>query len=144
MRYLFIFLSMFISSCGNATDIGQVFENYLWEKRVVLIFAPDQENENHLKQIRIFDEAKDAMAERDITQWVIINNTRVVKDGAMLPHIGAPKFYRHFNVPAQDFTVILLGKDGEVKLRKKSIVTSSALFSLIDSMPMRKQKMQHK
>jgi hypothetical protein len=113
----------------------------LWQKRVVLVFAPDQENENYLKQMRVFGEVKDAMSERDIAQWDIIDSTRVVKEGAILPHVGTPRFYRHFNVSMPDFTVILLGKDGDEKLRKQSVVTSDTLFSLIDSMPMRKQEM---
>lgn len=142
MRYLLVLMFIFTSGCGNAMDVGQVFESYLWQKRVVLVFTPSDRDENYREQIHIFESIKDGMVERDLVQWVIIDNTRVTKEGAVLPQVGTPKLYRHFNVPAQKFTVILLGKDGEEKLREQSALTSDALFSLIDAMPMRQQEVR--
>jgi len=123
-------------------DVGQVFESYLWQKRVVLVFSPDQNNRSYSNQMRVFDAVQAGMLERDIAQWVIIENTLVTKEGGILPHVGTPKLYRHFDVSTQKFTVILLGKDGEEKLRSHDVVSPEKLFALIDSMPMRKQEMR--
>jgi hypothetical protein len=42
------------------------------------------------------------------------------------------------------FQVVLIGKDGGVKLRSSEPVSMKDLFGLIDSMPMRQQEMESK
>ncbi len=50
---------------------------------------------------------------------------------------------RHrFKVEANDFLVILIGKDGGEKLNSRTPVAADKLMQLIDSMPMRKQETQ--
>jgi hypothetical protein len=50
---------------------------------------------------------------------------------------------RHrFKVEPADFLVILVGKDGGVKLNSRTPVPMDQLEQLIDSMPMRKSEMQ--
>jgi hypothetical protein len=49
---------------------------------------------------------------------------------------------RRFAVGADDFTVVLIGKDGEEKLRSHTPVTIERLTALIDSMPMRQQEVR--
>jgi hypothetical protein len=50
---------------------------------------------------------------------------------------------KKFNI-VNDFIFILIGKDGTFKLRAEKPVSSDGLFSLIDSMPMRKEEMRRK
>jgi len=40
--------------------------------------------------------------------------------------------------------VILIGKDGELKLRKELPVELSEIFSVIDAMPMRQREMRER
>jgi hypothetical protein len=47
---------------------------------------------------------------------------------------------RRFRINPDDFTVILLGKDGGEKLRSETPVTMEILTRLIDSMPMRQKE----
>ena len=42
------------------------------------------------------------------------------------------------------FRVVLIGKDGGVKLRQEEPISVADLFALIDSMPMRKQEMRQR
>jgi len=49
----------------------------------------------------------------------------------------APELRASFQVPAEEFCVVLVGKDGGVKLREVAPVEATRLFALIDSMPMR-------
>ena len=41
-----------------------------------------------------------------------------------------------------DFTVLLVGKDGRVKLRREQPVAASEITALIDTMPMRQNEMR--
>lgn len=47
-----------------------------------------------------------------------------------------------FQVPENQFTVLLLGEDGGIKLRSNAPVAVSRLNSLIDAMPDRKVEME--
>jgi hypothetical protein len=49
---------------------------------------------------------------------------------------------RRFGVAAGSFRVVLLGKDGGVKLRSSEPLAVDRLDSLIDGMPMRRLEMQ--
>ena len=43
---------------------------------------------------------------------------------------------------AAEFSVILIGKDGGEKLRRKSLLTTRELFAIVDAMPMRRAEME--
>ncbi|MEO1019351.1 MAG: DUF4174 domain-containing protein, partial [Pseudomonadota bacterium] len=47
-----------------------------------------------------------------------------------------------FGVENSDFRVLLIGKDGGVKLRSNEWVSAHEVFALIDTMPMRRREMQ--
>ena len=49
---------------------------------------------------------------------------------------------RRFKVSPEGFTAILVGKDGEEKMRSQIPITAAKLFEAIDVMPMRRQEMQ--
>jgi len=48
----------------------------------------------------------------------------------------------HYGVEAGTFAVLLVGKDTGVKRRADDVVSPDALYSQIDSMPMRQREMQ--
>ena len=47
-----------------------------------------------------------------------------------------------YRIKPGDFTVLLLGKDGGVKLRRHAPVSFAELAGLIDSMPMRQEELR--
>jgi hypothetical protein len=49
-----------------------------------------------------------------------------------------------FRVPSGAFSIILVGKDGGVKLDRQDRTSLEEIFALIDSMPMRQQEMRRK
>jgi len=49
-----------------------------------------------------------------------------------------------FDIRPGQFTVILIGKDGEEKLRSMGQVSMEELFSLIDAMPMRQSEIRER
>jgi hypothetical protein len=56
----------------------------------------------------------------------------------------AASLRKHFDIPTKTFMLILLGKDGGIKLKRNDRVKLEEIFSLIDSMPMRKDEMRQK
>ncbi len=46
-----------------------------------------------------------------------------------------------FEVGDDEFRVILVGKDGGVKLKENTAISTCRLFGIVDGMPMRRQEM---
>lgn len=62
------------------------------------------------------------------------------RDMMQLTPVESASARRRFRIDQNDFTVILLGKDGGEKLRSDTPVTMEILTRLIDSMPMRQKE----
>lgn len=139
--FLMLLLLLSLSTCGNA-DVNQFMERYLWEDRVLVLFSPSLEEPAYREQIQDLENAAEALAERDVLIIHIIRESQVKVDGESKPQLGTPAFYEHFNVSPPNFAVLLIGKDGGVKLRQNKPLTIEKLTATIDAMPMRQQEMQ--
>jgi len=54
------------------------------------------------------------------------------------------QIFNEFQVHPTHFTLLLIGKDGYVKLRSKEVVSADYIFSIIDVMPMRMDEVKRK
>ncbi len=124
---------LLISSCGRADDIKAAFDAYLGESHVIIIFTPSYENEEYQKQIAELSSQEENLKNHNIKQWVIIKDTVVYAEGKALPHIGTPPLYRHFKTAPQDFTFILIDKDGNRRQVSNTAIASEKLYTLIDA-----------
>lgn len=68
------------------------------------------------------------MAERDLVVIIVEKETE----------------YKKYNVTPDQFTLLLIGKDGGEKFRSAKPVEIETIFRLIDSMPMRQAEMRSK
>jgi hypothetical protein len=102
-------------------------ERYRWSHRPVLLFAPSEQAPAYVEQRAALGEAVDELVERDI---VVLIDTDPSGQGPLRTSFGA-----------KGFEVLLIGKDGGVKLRQQAPVGTDVLFAVIDAMPMRRQEM---
>ena len=138
---MLILSTILASGSAQALDAARLMPALTWEKRVLLVFAPDPGHAELRQQQALLDAAEDGLLERDMTVIHAFADRRVSVDGT--PHaVGAPSFYDRFAVAQGEFRVILVGKDGTVKLDRGSAVDADDLFALIDAMPMRRLEMQ--
>ena len=104
-----------------------------WKERVLLVCASTSRQADFVEQKVLLLKA-DGLRERD---------TRTVD--VLYDQLGQAdkRFLRdELGIPAADFTVVLIGKDGGVKLRQGTPLTTQLLFSTIDAMPMRQREMR--
>lgn len=104
-------------------------ERYRWKQRVLLIFAPAETTKAFSKQKTIIRQNEAGFRERELVVLELLpdgKNTEVLR--------------RQFDAKPQEFTVILIGKDGGEKLRRPAPLAAKELFDLIDSMPMRQRE----
>ncbi|WP_407496047.1 DUF4174 domain-containing protein [Pseudooceanicola sp. MF1-13] len=110
-----------------APDTSDLSE-YRWSHRPVMIFAPSENDDQYEQAMAALQLAQAGLADRDI---IVLTDTDPSANGALRQDLNA-----------QGFTMLLVGKDGGVKLRSDDIILPEDLFATIDQMPMRQQEMQ--
>ena len=115
-------------------------EKYRWEHRLLLVFAPDADSTLYLRQQQMLLDAKPGLNERDMVIIFVFRDT-VATHGRPPAAVAAVDLRDAYGVLPHEFRVVLIGKDGGVKLRQEEPISMADLFALIDSMPMRKQEM---
>ena len=126
----------------SPTTLASLRDRY----RPLLLFAAKPDDPSLLAQMTRLKNAQAGLEHRDVLVIALViavpfNNPSSTK--VALTTEDGIEARRHFNVAPDEFTVILLGKDGGEKLRSRNPVSFQKLKDLIDSMPMRQDEMQH-
>lgn len=132
---------------GEATDIETVAENgeetapsygpfeaseitledLRFIARPVLIFADSAADPNVERQLRMLLERPDALEERDIV--IVIDTDPAARSDARV------------RLRPRGFSLVIMDRDGEVKLRKPSPWSAREVIAAIDKFPSRRQEM---
>ena len=109
--------------------------------RVVVVLAGASDDAMRDEQLRLLGEASAGLRERDMVVVEDVGGV-VTIDGVAQPE---PIPLREaYDAPPSGFQLLLIGKDGGVKLRSAELVATGELFALIDTMPMRRREMQER
>jgi len=115
---------------------------YLWKNRILLVF--NLQNDDQLnKQLHLFSKNQAGMDERDLIVFRILPDKVEQIHGKEYGKNAAEKLRSKYNIDKNDFTVILIGKDGTEKLRQQKVLSIDKLFATIDAMPMRRREMRN-
>ena len=133
-----------IGGSRNASAVSFDLSQFQWKNRLLLLFAPIR---NHpafdaLHQALITQQAE--VADRDLVVFEILESGTSTMDKADLDPQAARFLREKFKVRQGDFSVILIGKDGGIKLNRQNQTRIEDIFGLIDSMPMRREEMRQK
>ena len=148
---LVLLLSVFASSAmadvpPDSADFQ--LDAHRWEQRLLFVFAPSADAESLAVQAERFDGHDAGFHERDLLLLTITGaDTGTLREapGAearALTHTAVERLYDHFDVPADAFRVVLVGKDGTEKRRDAEPVTVRFVFDTIDAMPMRQRELR--
>ena len=102
-------------------------EDFLWLARPVVIFATSPNDPRFTTQLEELLNAPEDVMERDI---VLITDTEPNGKSDLRTELRP-----------RDFHLVLIGKDGQVKLRKPRPWDARELSRVIDKMPMRKREL---
>ena len=117
---------------------------YQWKNRIILIFAPSSDSDAYKQQVQEFEGQEDGILDRDLIIFQIFKRGGSHSGNASISEHQANQLRHKFGVKEGKFMIILIGKDGGVKLRSNGPVVAPELFSLIDGMPMRQEEMRTK
>ena len=105
-------------------------KTFAWQNRLIVVFANSKEDVRLQTQIEYLKIEPAALTEREI---VVLTDSDPAMDSPL-----RQKFR------PRGFTILLIGKDGQVKLRKPFPWDLRALSRAIDKMPMRRQEIKAK
>jgi hypothetical protein len=125
---------------ASTPDLSQ----YTWKNRLLLLFAPDRSHPyfESLQQA-LMERRADAMV-RDLVVFEILASGTSRVDGADIDSNTSRSLQERFQISPSDFSVILIGKDGGIKLKRGEQTNLEDIFGLIDSMPMRQEEIRDK
>ena len=120
------------------TMSSQDLREFKWKKRILLLMDTKNDLNTRYLQLSEFNARYNEMKERDLVLFVY-NGKEVLDRDGMITDINPD------NLTYGEFQgIILIGKDGGVKFRKKYLVEANEVFDLIDQMPMRRAEMKNK
>ena len=101
--------------------------SYRWTHRPIVVFANSPEDVNYTRQIKMLESGLNQLLVRDVVVLTDTNPSEV----SLLRELLRPR----------GFALLLIGKDGQVKLRKPFPWSVRELSRAIDKMPMRRQEL---
>jgi hypothetical protein len=133
---LFLIMSITVGASGK-----DFFKSLKWKYRPLLIFSTPKDK--HLKkQLSELEKNRQGIIERDMKIILLYANLTGTNDGVKMDSAQVEDCYKKFDISHEQFTILLIGKDGRVKMRKTKNISMKEIFSVIDKMPMRQREMR--
>lgn len=143
MRLFFtLALIMLNPTLTTASADAALLDSYTWHNRLLLIFSPSQDHPEFIAQNKGLATVEAGLVDRDLVVLRMMPGAAVTIDNNVSNTGNSDTFYQDFAIETGEFRVLLIGKDGTLKLTRSSAVVTTDLFELIDSMPMRQMEMQ--
>ena len=105
-------------------------KDHLWKNRVIITFSASVKEPERLALQKQMEEKACAFTDRNLVHIDLLQGSE-----------DFDEMSQQFAVSSSGFQLLLLGKDGGVKLRS-STASLEDIFSLIDTMPMRRSEMR--
>jgi hypothetical protein len=125
---------------GSPLDLSQ----FKWKNRVLLLFAPGRSHPFFDNLHLTIMNRKGEVNDRDLVIFEIFESG---PSNVNLEELDSPtvrSLRKKFNITEGEFAVILIGRDGGIKLNRREQTAIEDIFGLIDSMPMRQEEMRGK
>lgn len=111
---------------GETSDLSQ----FVWEKRPIIVFADSPNDPNFGQQMEYLEARTAELAERDV---IVLTDTDPSVDSEL-----------RLKFRPRGFMLVLVGKDGGVKLRKPFPWDVRELTRTIDKMPIRQREIRER
>ncbi len=133
-------MTVILAVSAWGADLG----TYRWKYRLLLVMAPSASD----PRLTAFEKRLSVRAEdvrdRDLLTLRLLETVPSGPAEHRISPEDVEALRRRYRAAPGGFAVILIGKDGGVKLVQDERVSLQAIFDLIDTMPMRRREMQPK
>ena len=125
-------------AAASSLDLSQ----FQWKNRLLFLFAPNRDHPLFDTLHTSLAAQKAEVADRDLVIFEILESGSSAMGTKYLDPQTAQSLREKFDLPSGEFTVLLIGKDGGIKLKHRDQIRLEDIFALIDAMPMRQQEMR--
>ena len=116
--------------------------DYQWENRLLVVSSPAPDEPKFIRQLQQVAATGREFGERDLVLISLATDGMSLAGKRKLNPTQVEEIRAALGIDAGTFAVLLVGKDGTVKLSKNIIVPMDDIHALIDTMPMRQQEIQ--
>jgi len=133
-------------ACGQSQSPTMInLDDYQWDNRLVLIFAPSEEEEIYQSLTQSIQRDEAELVDRDIVVFHFLESGKSFVEEQTIAAESEQKIRDQYNISSGKTTIILIGKDGGEKDRQTgTTIDLASLYPLIDRMPMRRREMREK
>lgn len=117
---------------------------YQWKNRLLFVFAPSRSHPMYDTLHKSLAAQAAEVADRDLVVFEVLESDLSFTNKDIIDPDTARLLREKIDADRGDFAVILVGKDGGVKLKSEEHTNLKDIFSLTDSMPMRQEEMRQK
>ena len=140
---LFLIAVLSMAKAGERSSVLDLdLDSLRWKNRVLVLFSPSESDASFQSQKQGLASSAEEVLDRELMVLEIIEQGQSRAGNQLLSQKSVQNIRRRLGMQAGPFQVLLIGKDGGVKLRSSEPVSMKDLFGLIDSMPMRQQEME--
>ncbi len=137
-----IFILIALTLINPGETIPMDLTQFQWKNRLLFIFAPDSSHPLFKQlQSQIMDQ-KSEVEDRDLAVFSVLAQGPSQMNTTAIDRQEADSIRDRFGISPNAFSLILIGKDGGIKLKRSDPVDLTEIFELIDSMPMRRNEIQ--
>ncbi|WP_282041546.1 DUF4174 domain-containing protein [Winogradskyella flava] len=140
MKYLILIAVLSVSAISNSQEL----EKYKWSNRILLVVSKTETFNKAELQIKNLLLKPKELSERKLLIYRIHPNIYRIENSNDSDWIINSKLYKTYNAKDDEFKIVLIGLDGGIKLSQNDVLSTEALFSKIDSMPMRASELKNK
>ena len=138
---LLFLLAFMMANKAEGKDTVNLVE-YQWKNRLLLLFTPSPEGPVYIKLKEDLSRQEEEVLDRDLLIFHILESGETKLGNSPLPESSGDTLREKYSIKSGTFTILLIGKDGGVKLRREGRVELDEIFSVIDAMPMRQREMK--
>ncbi len=121
---------------------GQSIADYKWKNRVLLLVDNNIKSQDLQSQLNLFLSKTANLEERETLIFQVTPDEVRLYDGQK-SDLNSSDIYKYISISKKFSGVVLIGKDGDVKFKKPFEIKPESIFSIIDSMPMRRSEIKH-
>ena len=122
-------------------DTSSFMDSYRWQKRPLIVLAPHPDAALVRAQRLALGRDRHERLTHDMV-WIEVLGSEVTINGTPVAGVRAADLRRRYGIAHEDVWVLLVGKDGGVKLRRSEPISADELFATIDAMPMRRREIR--
>ena len=119
---------------------SQVLSTRQWKNRVLLIMSENPNDPLVKQQASLFSEDVEEMKERKLILLQVFPEFYLMGGDSAIRRTSAEVYFDYKSVK-KNFELVLIGLDGDEKMRRTELIRPDDLYAIIDAMPMRRQEM---